>query len=88
MRVESDSDRIVVESNSALNQIKAKKYYQKYLSQIKDQQPKTSNQKPTSTQITNHKSLITLIGIEFCKSTKNICSIAWEVVEEVYKIAN
>jgi len=50
-------------SNSALEQIKAKKYYQKY-----------------QQQITNHKSLITLIGIEFCKSTKNICSFAWERV--------
>ena len=50
-------------SNSALEQIKAKKYYQKY-----------------QQQITNHQSLITLIGIEFCKSTKNICSFAWERV--------
>jgi len=53
-------------SNSALNQIKAKKYYQKY------QLPETKNQKPTT---------IYLIGIEFCKETKNICSFAWEEIK-------
>ena len=78
---DSDSDRIVVESNSALNQIKAKKYYQKYLSpETKNQQPETRNQKPTNTPITNNQSTIYLIGIEFCKSTKNICSFSWEEV--------
>ena len=61
-------------SNSALEQIKAKKYYQKYLS------PETRNQKPTNTPITNNQSTIYLIGIEFCKATKNICSFAWERV--------
>ena len=60
-----DSDRIEVKSNSALEQIKAKKYYQKYLPlETKNHKPKT----------------IYLVGIEFCKSTKNICSFAWEEI--------
>jgi len=57
LKVENES------SNSAIEQIKEKKYYQKY------QKPETKNQKPKT---------IYLIGIEFCKSTKNICSFAWE----------
>lgn len=48
--------------NSALEQIKSKNYHQKYL------QPKSSNLNPQ----------IYLIGIEFCKEDKNICSFEWE----------
>ena len=65
-----ESEKLKVEnesSNSALKQIKEKKYYQKY-------------QKPTNTPITNNQSTIYLVGIEFCKATKNICSFAWEEV--------
>ena len=48
-------------SNSALEQIKVKKYYQKY------QKLETKNQ-----------STVYLVGIEFCKDIKNICSFAFE----------
>jgi len=72
-----ESEKLKVEnesSNSALKQIKEKRYYQKY------QKPETNNQKLTNTPITSNQSTIYLIGIEFCKSAKNICSFAWEEV--------
>jgi len=51
------------ESNSALKQIKAKNYHQKYLNS------KSSNSTPE----------IYLVGIEFSKKYKNICSFEWEI---------
>ncbi len=54
-------------SNSALEQIKAKKYYRKY-------------RQLTDTPITDNQSTVYLIGIEFCKNAKNICSFAYEKI--------
>jgi len=61
--VDNEQSKVENESsNSALEQIKAKKYYQKY----------------TNTPTTNNQSAIYLVGIEFSKSSKNVCSFAWE----------
>ena len=56
-------DEVLSDStNSAIQQIKDKDYHQKYKSQM------------SSNKYTN----IYLVGIEFCKDTKNICSFAFE----------
>ncbi|RUM46366.1 MAG: hypothetical protein DSY46_00115 [Hydrogenimonas sp.] len=63
--VEDEKWKMEDEKNSALAQIKEKKYHQKYL---------TPQHSSLNTQIY-------LVGIEFSKEEKNIVSFAWEKIE-------
>ena len=73
----------LTEKGSALEQIKEKKYYEKYLSSSVGDRYAYHQQGDASGKETQKREIY-LIGVEFSKQERNITNFEWEKLESSY----